>query len=127
MQQMAATYLPQQWSEAHRRAEIYLRALRSEFGSAERQLVARALASAREQHRRGAATHPVTLVMESLFEMLPPQNTMTPITMTPPLARASMLPEKTEFPLHDWLRRGGWKAAAPRIFRGRIFAFAEVR
>jgi hypothetical protein len=53
MEQKIATHLPRQWSEAQRRAETYLRALRSEFGSAERQLVARALSSAREPHRGG--------------------------------------------------------------------------
>jgi hypothetical protein len=127
MEQNAATYVSHQWSEAQRRAETYLRALRSEFGSAERQLLARALAGAREQHRQGVVSHPVTLVMESLFEMLPPQKMAPPLAMAPPISRATMLPEPIEFPLHDWLRHGGWKAAAPRLFRGRVFAFAGAR
>ena len=55
---------------------------------------------------RGAesSAHPVTLVMESLFDLLPPE-TAAPVAMTPPMQRVAMIPEKTEFPFHDAMRR----------------------
>jgi hypothetical protein len=103
--------LPQQWIEAEHRAETYLRALRGRYGPAERELFARALATARAQHVDGAK-HPVALVMESLFAILPPHDAMAPAAMTPPIQRTTMLPERTEFPVHDWLHR----LAPKRIF-----------
>jgi glutathione S-transferase len=118
MNQKLTPNLPQQRSEAQRRAETYLRALRGKFGPAERQLVTRALAAARDQERLNAEAHPVTRVMESLFELLSEETTAAPVAMTPPIKRVTMLPETTEFPLHDWLRG---------ILGGRIFAFAGVR
>lgn len=93
--------LSQRWHEAQRRAETYLRLCRETFGAAERRLLASALASARAQARLHDDTHPVTLVMEALFGFLP----ATAIAMTPPLQRSTMLPEPTEFPVHDWFRR----------------------
>jgi hypothetical protein len=110
--------LPQQWNEAHRRAETYLRALRGGYGSAERELFARALATARAQHRIDGTKHPVTLMMDSLFAILPPHDAIAPVAMTPPIRRTAMLPERTEFPLHDWLHR-----LAPK----RIFDLAGAR
>ena len=80
------THLPQQWSEAHRRAEAYLRALRGMFGPEERQLVASAMTSARGQLRLNPEEHPVTLVMEALFGFLPEAGASA---MTPPIARAT--------------------------------------
>ena len=47
-------------------------------------------------------TPPVTLVMEALFGFLPSE---APLVMTPPINRSTMLPEPTEFPVHDWMRR----------------------
>ena len=110
--------LPQQWNEAHRRAETYLRALRGGYGPAERELFARALAVARAQHRSGRTKHPVALMMESLFAILPPHDSIASAAMTPPIRRTTMLPERTEFPVHDWLRR-----LAPK----RIFHLAVAR
>jgi hypothetical protein len=101
----------QQWNEAHRRAETYLRALRGRYGPDERELFARALAIARAQDVAGAK-HPVALMMESLFAILPSQGPTAPLAMTPPVHRTTMLPERTEFPVHDWLRR----LAPKRIF-----------
>lgn len=98
------SHLPQKWSEAHRRAEIYLRALRGGFGLDERQLVASAISSAGGQLRLNPNAHPVTLVMEALFGLLP-ESSPGSVAMTPPLQRARMLPEPMEFPVHDWLRR----------------------
>ena len=97
-------YGPREWSEGERRAETYLRVLHGEVGTAERELIDRATQAARKQARSSAA-HPVTLVMEALFSLLPFEETGSPIAMTPPIRRVSMLPEKTEFPLHDGLRR----------------------
>lgn len=90
------------WQEAQRRGETYLRLCRGEFGADERHLLASALASARAQSRLSDGTHPVTLVMEALFGFLP---TDAPLAMTPPIRRSTMLPEPTEFPVHDWMRR----------------------
>ena len=95
--------LPRKWHEARRRAECYLRALRGAIGAAEGQLVIRALTMARAQHGRDPATHPVTMVMETLFDLLPVGQTSVP--MAPPIQRATMLPEPMEFPVRDWLRR----------------------
>lgn len=110
--------LPQQWHEAHRRAETYLCALRGGYGSAERELFDRALTIARARHRSGRTKHPVALMMESLFAILPPHDDMAPAVMTPPIRRTTMLPERTEFPVHDWLHR-----LAPK----RIFNLAVAR
>lgn len=119
MDQAFLSHLPQKWSEAQRRAETYLRALRRAFGPAERQLVARALTAAHERHYECAGTHPVTLVMEALFGLLPPApETVAPVAMAPPIRRATMLPEPTEFPVHNWLRR---------LFCRRIFVFAGAQ
>ena len=116
MNHASLSQLPQKWSEARRRAEVYLRALGGSFGSTERLLVARALTIAREQHRQNADTHPVTLVMETLFDLLPAPAAAPAAPMTPPIHRATMLPGSTEFPVHDWLRRP---------FRGRWFTGAQ--
>lgn len=94
--------LSQRWHEAQRRAETYLQLSRGAFGAAERRLLVSALASARAQARLDAATHPVTLVMEALFGFLAAS---PEVPMTPPLQRSTMLPEPTEFPVHDWFRR----------------------
>ena len=101
----------QQWNEAHRRAETYLRALRGRYGPAERELFAFSLATARAQDVAGAK-HPVALMMESLFALLSPHDALGPAAMTPPIHRTTMLPERTEFPVHDWLHR----LAPKRIF-----------
>lgn len=97
-----STQLSQAWSEAERRAESYLRTLRGSFGSAERLLVANARSSARGQSQLNPGAHPVTLVMEALFGFLPFVPNESP-PMTPPLRRATMLPEPIEFPVHDFL------------------------
>ena len=91
----------QQWQEAQQRAETYLRALRGNVGAAERHLLAAALTSARGQLWLNPEAHPVTLVMEALFGFLPDAPNVEP-PMTPPLQRATMLPEPIEFPLHHW-------------------------
>ncbi len=96
------THFSRQWSEAHYRAEAYLRTLRGRFETAERQLVTSAMASARGQVRLNPEAHPVTLVMEALFGFLPDAEA---VAMTPPIERTRMLPEPMEFPLHDCLRR----------------------
>lgn len=96
------THFPQAWSEAQRRAEAYLQTLRGTFGSEEQDLVASAMASARGQFRLNPEEHPVTLVMEALSGFLPGA---VVLAMTPPITRATMLPEPMEFPVHDWLRR----------------------
>ncbi len=105
MTQTISPYGPREWSEARRRAETYLRALQGGFGQGERALLAQALAKAHGQNREDRATHPVTLVMESLFGLLPPEDVSAPVAMTPPMQRVTMLPEKTEFPFHDGMRR----------------------
>ncbi len=92
----------QRWHEAERRGEIYLRSLRGTFGPAERDLLASALTSARAQSRLDGRIHPVTLVMEALLGFLPAAPAGP---MTPPIQRGKMLPEPTEFPVHDWFRR----------------------
>jgi hypothetical protein len=98
-----STELSRPWSEAQRRAAIYLRTLRGRFGAAERRLVAEALRSARGQGQLNQETHPVTLVMEALFDSLSAVPNEPPPT-TPPLRRTTMLPEPIEFPVHDWFR-----------------------
>ncbi|MDQ3116218.1 MAG: hypothetical protein M3Q86_06355 [Verrucomicrobiota bacterium] len=118
MKDTISRHLPQHWSEAHRRAETYLRALGGEFGPIERKLAARALAAARAERRPEFMAHPVTLVMRALFSILAHEKTAQPVAMTPPIQRTTMLPEPTEFPLHDWL--GG-------LFRGRSFKPAGAR
>jgi hypothetical protein len=96
-------YGPDEWREAQQRAETYLHALHGQFGPAERELLVRAMQTAREQEEN-VATHPVTLVMQTLFAILPKETPAT-IAMTPPIQRAAMLPEKVEFPFHEGLRR----------------------
>ena len=132
MQQAITVHGPREWNEAQRRAETYLGALRGGFGERERELVARALRAAREEHQPGASSqlssphatqvpvspHPVTRVMELLFDILPTQDTIAPPAMAPPIQRTSMLPEKTEFPFHDGLHR---------LFRAQLLSFAGVR
>ncbi len=93
--------LSQKWNEALARAEAYLRALRGRFGASERELLGSAVTSARGQLQLNAEAHPVTLVMEALFGFLPAA--AGPALMAPPLQRARMLPERMQFPLHDWL------------------------
>jgi len=105
----------QEWGEAQRRAETYLRAWSGRLGSAEQQLLTRALITAQERPDAGA--HPVTLVMESLFALLPAEASAKPAAMTPPIRRVTMLPEETEFPFHDGLRR---------LFRTQLLPFAGV-
>ena len=116
MNQRITVYGPREWSEAQSRAETYLRALHGGFGSSERHLLAQALVTAREQS--DAAAHPVTMVMDSLFALLPPENAASPVAMAPPIQRVTMLPEKTEFPFHDGLRR---------LFRTQVSPFAGAR
>lgn len=118
MTQEITVYGPREWSEAQHRAETYLRAWFGRLGSAEEHLFTRALATARENHRADPAPHPVTLVMEALFAFLPPEEAATPVSMTPPMQRVTMLPEKTEFPFHDGLRQ---------LFRTQLLPFAGVR
>lgn len=96
------SHFPPPWREAERRAKTYLRALRGAVGADERDLLATALSSARAQARLQDGAHPVTLVMEALFSFLPVDQ---PAVMAPPIERSGMLPEPTEFPVHDWLRR----------------------
>jgi hypothetical protein len=107
-----------EWSDAQRRAEAYLRALSGTLGSAEEQLLAEALTTARKHHRAHPAAHPVTLVMESLFALLPVEAAAAAIAMVPPVQRVTMLPEKTEFPFHDCLRQ---------LFRTQLLPFAGTR
>lgn len=118
MNQPISPYGPREWSEGRRRAETYLRALQGEFGAAELELVSRSIRAARERDRESGAAHPVTLVMESLFDLLSREESAAPAAMTPPMQRVSMLPEKTEFPFHDGLRR---------LFRTRLLPFAGAR
>jgi hypothetical protein len=118
MNQGITVHGPREWSEAQRRAETYLRVLSGRLGSAEQQLLAQALITAREHHRADPAAHPVTLVMESLFALLPAEGAASPVAMTPPIQRVTMLPEKTEFPFHDGLRQ---------LFRTQLLLFAGAR
>ena len=108
-------YGPREWSEGMRRGETYLRAWRGRCEAAERKQLAQAIAIARAQSASGDPRHPVTLVMESLFDLLPVENERAALATTPPIQRVRMLPEKTEFPLHDGLRR---------LLRPRFLAFA---
>ena len=105
-----------EWNEAQRRAETYLRALHGRIGPADRTLLVDALATARRRGTESSA-HPLTLVMESLFDLLPPE-TAAPVAMTPPMQRVAMIPEKTEFPFHDAMRR---------LFNLKLFPSAGVR
>ncbi len=115
MNRTISPYGPSEWDEAQRRAETYLRALHGEIGSAERGLLANALAKARVRSRRENLAHPVPLVMESLFDLLPPQK-VPPSAMTPPLRRVKMIPERMEFPFHDAMRT---------IFQSEVFPFGR--
>ncbi|CAN5538073.1 hypothetical protein BH20VER3_BH20VER3_17090 [soil metagenome] len=81
-----------------------MRAL-GQLGKAERELLDQALRSAREEHVLAPKTHPVTLVMEALFALLSKEEVAPPVSMTPPIQRVHMLPEPTEFPLHERLRQ----------------------
>ena len=108
-------YGPREWNEGMRRGETYLRSWRGSSGTAENEQLAKAVAIARAQAAAGDPRHPVTLVMESLFAFLPLENESAAIAITPPIQRVKMLPEKTEFPLHDGLRR---------LFRPRLLRFA---
>jgi hypothetical protein len=98
----SSLYGPREWDEARRRAETYLRALRGRIGTAERECITDAMEVARCGHDDG--THPVTRVMESLFDLLSAADGESVATV-PPMQRASMLPEQTVFPLHDTWRR----------------------
>ena len=107
------------WTEAQQRAETYLSALCGRTGPAENALLEQAIATAREESCEGNnAHHPITLVMESLFALLSRAEIVAPLAITPPLTRASMLPEKIEFPLHEGMRR---------LFGARDFPFAGTR
>ncbi|HEY2712270.1 MAG TPA: hypothetical protein VGI60_07130 [Chthoniobacterales bacterium] len=106
-------YGPGAWSEAQQRAETYLNALHGGLGSAQRELLVRAMQSAREQEEN-VATHPVTLVMQALFAALSKETTAI-IAMAPPIQRVAMLPEKVEFPFHEGLGR---------LFRTQLLPFA---
>jgi hypothetical protein len=101
------------WSEAQQRAETYLRALFGAFGARQRELLARAMQTARAQEG-DVATHPVGLVMRALFALL---EASAGFVMAPPVQRVSMLPEKIEFPFHEGLGR---------LFHTRLLPFAGV-
>ncbi|MGI8890716.1 MAG: hypothetical protein ACR2G0_08035 [Chthoniobacterales bacterium] len=103
MRQRSSIYGLQEWNEAQRRAEIYLRTWRGQVGPAERKLLCLASDKACEQSFAAPSKHPVTLVMESLFDLLPEED--APVAMTPPIQRTRMLPEATEFPVHDVVRQ----------------------
>ena len=104
MNQTISSHGVREWSEARCRAETYLRVLHGRVGPADRTLLVETLAKARRRHETESLAHPVTLVMESLFDLLP-TGTAAPIAMTPPMQRVAMIPEKTEFPFHDAMRR----------------------
>lgn len=120
MQSASSKYGPREWSEAQRRAEKYLQLLRGQFSAVEAAELAQAMTRARAAASAAALQHPVTLVMEALFALLPSQSPPPKIAMTPPLRRTPMLPEKTEFPLHHCWRQL-WR------LRPRISNFAGVR
>jgi hypothetical protein len=63
-------------------AEIITRLARRDWAGGANALVD-ALATARALRTESSA-HPVTLVMESLFDLLPPE-TAAPVAMTPPM------------------------------------------
>jgi hypothetical protein len=117
MNQTISSHGLREWNEAQRRAETYLRTLHGSIGPAERTLLADALAKARGRRGTESSAHPVTLVMESLFDLLLPE-TAAPVAMTPPMQRVAMIAEKTEFPLHDAMRR---------LFNLNLFPSAGVR
>ena len=118
MKQGNSVYNPGEWSEAVERAESYLRALFGSLGGNEKSLLQDALDMALAEQPGALATHPVTLVMESLFYLLAEEDAAPLAPMTPPMRRVSMLPEPTEFPLHDGVRR---------LFRTRHLLFAGAR
>lgn len=99
------SHLGEQWQDARRRAEAYLRAQRGGFSVVERALLASAFTSARGQARLDPQAHPSALVMEALTGFLASIPRTDPTPMNPPIYRSRMLPEPIEFPLHDWLRR----------------------
>jgi hypothetical protein len=117
MNQTISSHGLREWNEAQRRAEAYLRALKGRIGPADRTLLVDALAKARRHSGTERSAHPVTLVMESLFDLLSPE-TAAPVAMTPPIKRVAMIPEKTEFPFHDAMRR---------LFNLNLFPSAGVR
>jgi len=104
MNQTISSHGVREWNEARRRAETYLRALHGRIRPVDRTLLVDALAKAHRRRGTENSAHPVTLVMESLFDLLPPE-TAVPIAMTPPMQRVAMIPEKTEFPFHNAMRR----------------------
>lgn len=104
MNQTISSHGVREWNEAQRRAETYLHALHGRIGPADRTLLVDALAKARGRRGTESSAHPVTLVMESLFDLLPPK-TAASVAMTPPMQRVAMIAEKTEFPFHDAMRR----------------------
>ena len=104
MNQTISSHGVREWNEARRRAETYLRVLHGRIRPADRTLLIETLAKARQRRETQSLVHPVTLVMESLFDLLP-TGTAAPVAMTPPMQRVPMIPEKTEFPFHDALRR----------------------
>src|SRR5215471_15524879 len=106
------------WTEARRRAETYLRALHGRFGTLEREQVTRAITAACARQSQESESHPVTLVMKSLFDLVPVLRASAPLRMTPPIRRGRMLPEKTEFPFHAGLRQ---------LFRTQLLPFAGIR
>jgi hypothetical protein len=98
-------HLGEQWQEARRRAETYLRAERGACGVRERALLASAFASARGQLRLDPDARPSALVMEALSGFLASTSRAGATPMSPPIQHSRMLPEPIEFPLHDWMRR----------------------
>jgi len=118
MMEAISGYGPREWNEGMRRGETYLCAWRGRCEAAERKQLAQAIAVARARSESGDPRHPVTLVMESLFDLLPMENARAAVPTAPPIQRVRMLPEKTEFPLHDGLRR---------LLRPRFLAFTGAR
>jgi hypothetical protein len=113
----ASLYGSCEWNEAQSRAETYLRALRGGFGPLEREQLTAAMNLARV-HANERAQHPVTRVMQSLFDLLRAKNGITAIAMTPPIHRVSMLPERMKFPLEN-----GWR----RLVAGQFLPIAGVQ
>ncbi len=118
MKQGMTAYGPREWSEAQDRAATYLRALQGGLGAEQRQLLSQALRMALAERATAPATHPVTLLMEALFALLAEAEPTEPVPMAPPMQRVTMLPEPTEFPLHDGIKR---------VFRTRHLLFAGAR
>ena len=104
MNQTISAHEVREWNEARQRAKTYLSALHGGIGPADLKLLVNALVEARRRRETESSTHPVTLVMESLFDLLP-RETAAPAAMMPPMQRVAMIPEKTEFPFHEAMRR----------------------